>query len=200
VALLLAAWLLVTGCSADPPDEPDNAAGSSYDPQLGVDPTVSVEPGELPTAGPTDLSPLEEDARGLAVGQEYVAGGNHTTLLEVRRPLSSPGEAPPAGAGRVWVGARLRTCFESELDRQLEIGSYTFSAVTTDSMSYPGIQPPDAGWPVPQYPGYGRLAPGQCTSGWVAIPVPADATLTSIVQSAVTKVPLDEWLVPADAR
>ncbi|RHW22793.1 hypothetical protein D0Z08_31110 [Nocardioides immobilis] len=189
----------VTSCSSDPPQRPYAGSGASADPQLGVDPTVPVEEGELPEAGPTDLADLGEDALGLALGDEYVVGGNHTTLLEVRRPLPSYGDDPGPGPGREWVGARVSTCFESELDRQLEIGSYLFSAVSEHSISYPGVQPEDAGWPVPQYPGYGRLAPGQCTSGWIAIPVPVGATLTSIVQSAVTTDPVSEWTVPTDA-
>lgn len=188
-------------CSSDEPDQERQGgeSGSSYDPQLGVDATAPVEEGELPEPGPTDLGGLDDDARGLAPGEEHVVGGNHTTLLEVRRPLPSSADAPRPGPGHEWVGARVRTCFESEHDRQLEIGSYLFSAVSEDSVSYPGIQPEAAAWPVPQYPGYGRLAPGQCTSGWVAIPVPQDARLTSIVQSAVTKDPVSEWTVPSDA-
>ncbi|MDQ4055614.1 MAG: hypothetical protein M3237_23375 [Actinomycetota bacterium] len=192
--------LTVGGASCDtaPPDEPDGGSEASFDPQLGVDPTVPVEEGELPEAGPTDLSGLDDD-RALALGEEYVVGGNHTTLLEVVRPLRSPGDAPGPGPGREWVGARATTCFESELDRQLEIGSYLFSAVSEDSISYPGIQPEEAQWPLPQYPGYGRLAPGQCTSGWIAIPVPVGVTVTSIVHSAVTGDPVSEWRVPASA-
>ncbi|KAA1425828.1 hypothetical protein [Nocardioides antri] len=189
-------------CDADAPGEsdgPGGGSGSSFDPQLGVDPTAPVEEGELPEPGPTDLAQLDDDARGLALGDEHVVGGNHATLLEVRRPLPSSVDAPRPGPGHEWAGARVRTCFESDLDRQLEIGSYLFSAVSEDSISYPGVQPEAAGWPVPQYPGYGRLAPGQCTSGWIAIPVPVDATLTSIVQSAVTTDPVSEWTIPGDA-
>lgn len=189
-------------CASDGPadqDGPEQESGSSYDPQLGVDRTAPVEEGQLPTSGPTDLSGLDDDARGLPPGEEHVVGGNHTTLLEVRRPLPSPADAPRPGPGQEWVGARVRTCFVSEHDRQLEIGSYLFSAVSEDSVSYPGVQPEAAVWPVPQYPGYGRLAPGQCTSGWIAIPVPTGVPLTSIVQSAVTKDPVSEWAVPADA-
>lgn len=200
--MLVAFAIGVASCDSDPadgPDGPDGGNGTSFDPQLGVDPTVPVEEGELPEAGPTDLAGLDDDDRGLALGEEYVVGGNHTTLREVRRPLPSPGEAPSSGPGRDWAGARVTTCFESDLDRQLEIGSYLFSAVSEDSISYPGIQPEGARWPLPQYPGYGRLAPGQCTSGWIAIPVPVGVTLTSIVQSAVTADPVSEWTVPADA-
>jgi hypothetical protein len=199
MGVVVALAIGAASCDTDPADEPDGRNEAPFDPQLGVDPTVPVEEGELPEAGPTDLAGLDDDDRGLALGGEYVVGGNHTTLLEVRRPLPSSGDAPRPGPGREWVGARAMTCFESELDRQLEIGSYLFSAVSEESISYPGIQPVDARWPLPQYPGYGRLAPGQCTNGWIAIPVPVGVTLTSIVQSAVTGDPVSEWTVPADA-
>jgi hypothetical protein len=199
MGVVVALAIGVASCDSDPPDGPDSRNEASFDPHLGVDPTVPVEEGELPEVGPTDLAGLGDAARGLALGDEYVVGGNHTTLLEVRRPLPSSGDAPRPGSGREWVGARVTTCFETELDRQLEIGSYLFSAVSEDSISYPGIQPEQARWPLPQYPGYGRLAPGRCTSGWIAIPVPVGVTLTSIVQSAVTADPVSEWSVPADA-
>lgn len=189
-------------CEADAPggpDEPSERSESSFDPQLGVDPTAPVKEGELPEPGPIDLAELDDDARGLTLGEEHVVGDNHTTLLEVRRPLPSSAGAPRPPSGHEWAGARASTCFESDLDRQLEIGSYLFSAVGEDAFSYPGVQPKDVWWPLPQYPGYGRLAPGQCTSGWVAIPVPVGASLTAIVQSSVTREPVAEWSVPADA-
>lgn len=191
----------VASCGSDPTEEPDPAGRSetSFDSHFGVDPTVPVEEGDLPEPGPTDLTDLDEDSRDLSLGEEHVVGGNHTTLLEIRRPLTAPDDAPRPGAGHEWAGVRVRTCFESELDRQLEIGSYLFSAVSDDSYSFPGIQPEDLGWPVPQYPGYGRLAPGQCTSGWIAIPVPVDVTLTAVVQNAVTMEPVSEWAAPVGA-
>lgn len=198
VAAVSALTMGLVACTSGP-DEPPGGAATPSDPQIGIDPTVPVEEGELPEAGPTDLAGLDQDARGLALGDEYVVGGNHTTVLEVRRPLPSPGDAPRPDPGHEWAGARVRTCFETEQNLQLEIGSYLFSAVSDDSYSYPGVQPEDARWPLPQYPGYGRLAPGQCTSGWIAMPVPTGATLTSIVQSAVTTDPVSEWTVPADA-
>lgn len=198
VVALAAGAAGVVSCGADSP-EPTPQDPSTFDPHQGVAPTAPVEEGELPEPGPTDLSGLDEDDRALALREEHVVGGDHTTLLEVRRLVPEPGDAPGPGAGQVWVGVRVRTCFESELDRQLEIGSYSFSVVDEDSFSYPGIQPGHAGWPVPQYPGYGRLAPGQCTSGWVAIPVPEGVTPISVVQSAVTGGPVAEWTVPAEA-
>lgn len=194
------ALVLVAGCSGSDERPPADDAETSSPAELGIDPSAPVEAGELPEEGPTDLGGLGPDDRDLVVGEEHVAGSNHTTVLEVRRPLAAPSDQRPDGPGREWVGVRVATCFETDLDLQLEIGSYTFSVVSDDETSFPGIQPADARWPLPQYPGYGRLAPGQCTSGWVAIPVAADAVLASIVQSTVMGDPVAAWVVPDDAR
>lgn len=190
----LAVTLAVVGCSED------GAAPEREDILDGVDPTVPVSPGELPTPGPFDPDELAGPGEPLGLGDIYAKDATSIAVLDLRRPLSGPGAVPRPPRGQEWVGVDARTCFDSEEERQLEVGSYLFSVLSADNRRYPGIQPQGPDWPLPQYPGYGRISPGQCTRGWVAIPVPVRETIDVVVAFAGRDLPVAAWSVPPAVR
>lgn len=191
--LTLAAAVIVLGaCSAEP--SPDETRTPS--------PDMAVAEASSPDASPTP-SPVPEADPALGTTQD-IHGGGTAAAIEYSQPVAAD-SPPPSDAGYpddfVWGGLNIEVCVPSELPEDVE-GYYvtrspwslmyeTGALLQTSSTGYNGF-------PQPEYPwGDTAVRPGQCVSGWIVFPVPADETPTG-VQYEAHQPPNLYWQISAE--
>lgn len=141
--------------------------------------------------------------RALRVGQTFTSDGESVTLREIHRPMTSrqPGQAP-RDPGDEWIGLNVRACVAASAPEPVEAGWWTFAGLGKGGERYPGlvwskkIKPlPSNNWPVPQYPTFGKIAPGQCEAGWLLLAGQKDKPLESVIFTDTSGAPRAEWKV-----
>lgn len=119
------------------------------------------------SSGVSDEPP--ERRRGSLVGVTLEGGRSDTTLLQVRRVRAPDNRSAPKG--QEWYGIRARTCRHANAGDRGRSPWSEWVVVTASGASYPGRPAPWTDFPPQQYPADG-VGEGECTVGWVLVPVP----------------------------
>lgn len=153
-----------TGTTSEYPSVSNSAEATPEEPT----PTEKVDP-YAPNIGD----------RALKVGQPRRGEGVITTVLEVRQPY------PPAlyrepNPGKVWLGVRAKTCVKSNQTETAQVFWGDWAAVDRNFGTYPGSSTSWDDFPVPQYPSYGEVNPGECVQGWLLVDLPRGKKIKKI--------------------
>lgn len=139
--------------------------------------------------------------RVLTVGQTFTTEGASVTLRQIRRPMVSrqPGQSP-RDPGDEWIGLNVKTCVGASASRAVDVGWWTFAGLGKRGDRYPGlvwrkkIKPlPSNNWPVPQYPTFGKIVPGQCEAGWLLLAGKKGKPLDSVIFTDAAGAPRVKW-------
>lgn len=137
----------------------------------------------------------------LKIGQTFTSNGASVTLRQIRRPMVSkqPGQSP-RDPGDEWIGLNVKTCVSATASEAVDVGWWTFAGLGKGGDRYPGlvwrkkIKPlPSNNWPVPQYPTFGKIVPGQCEAGWLLLAGKKGKPLDSVVFTDAAGAPLAKW-------
>lgn len=143
-------------------------------------------------------------SHALTVGETYHGDGASVTVRHVRRPMRShqPGRLP-TDPGDEWIGLDVKTCVDASSPRGVGVAWWTFAGLGKDSARYPAltwskrIKPlPANNWPVPQYPTFGQIAPGECQAGWLLLTGRKGKPLRSVTYTDTAGVLRAEWKLP----
>lgn len=169
--------LVVAGCGGD--TKPSAAEETSESPSVST--SVEATPSESPTPE-EKVDPYAPNIgdRALNVGEPRRGKGVITTVLEVKQPY------PPAlyrepNPGKVWLGIRAKTCVKSNQTQTLQVFWGEWAAVDGNFGTYPGSSTSWDDFPVPQYPSYGEVNPGECVQGWLLVDLPRGKKVKKIV-------------------
>lgn len=169
--------LMATACGGD---KESTAAEDTTSESPSVSTSVDPTPSESPTPN-EKVDPYAPNigGRALKVGQSRRGTGVITTVLEVKRPY------PPAlyrepNPGKVWLGIRAKTCVKSDQTETAQVFWGEWAAVDKNFGTYPGSSTSWDDFPVPQYPSYGEVNPGECVQGWLLVDLPQGKKIKKI--------------------
>lgn len=142
-------------------------------------------------------------SHALRVGQTYHGDGASVTLRDVRRPMRGQvSDQIRTGPHSEWIGLNVKTCVDASARHGIDVGWWTFSGLGTSGARYPGltwskqIKPlPANNWPVPQYPTFGQIGPGECQAGWLLLAGKKDKALRSVTYTDTAGTLRAEWKV-----
>lgn len=165
------------------------SSGPSSDPDRSQTTTTAISPSTLPQVTKS-------------VGQSISVGGVTTTVEQVVKHFGSDRPTfQPEDKTLAWLGVRVRTCVSPHGKTSGPFGWYLFDAIDSSDGWYPALTwksaypLPSSEWPLPQYPPFSKLWPGQCAAGWVLIPVPRAARISKVTY-AYAGVTRAAWQVP----
>jgi hypothetical protein len=179
--LLLAAALLLTGCSSDnePDAKPDTKTSTT-------EPADTPEPAEPLTLGKT-WEWESEDENGPLTGS--------TTALAYRQPIT--GITPPdvdGKTGEVWGQVEAKLCVDTG---QVMVSQFPWSIAFADGARVEVTGSTGGDLPRPEYPMDVTVKAGDCVRGLIMFPVPEGQRPERIIYAPDSENGPAEWAVPA---
>ncbi|MFL6091160.1 MAG: hypothetical protein ACJ71Z_13580 [Aeromicrobium sp.] len=137
--------------------------------------TTPVKPADH-APGPT----ATRTAHAFHVGEAQRSHGVSTTLLEVDYPYTGDEKHRP-DPGAAFIGLVVRTCLDAKAPSATLTARNSEWSIGNHRPEYSGARTTSwTDWPLPKYPEYAKLAPGQCRQGWLLLAGPADERFTTV--------------------